>query len=412
MSDDLRWSVYIHTNKTNGKRYIGITSSKPSIRWQNGHHYNGCRYFKFAIDKYGWDGFDHQIIISGISRAFAETIERGMIEYYKTNDSRFGYNIQPGWISAGGLSEEGLQSIRECNTGINAKNRKPVVVFDLNGKKVAEFCCIAEAQKFLNARSLYNHVYDRHGTCHGHIVRLKSDVGDLEQLPPEVVADARSIKYKEGRVAARSRAVTVFDAVTGERLGDFPTIRMAVNHFKADFSSALYDKWGSVNGFVVRYYELCVGKDRLSQEELDAIVRDYGKKEVFQFSKDQVFIRSYASLREASDATGTSYKTLSMCLRGKCGSANGFLWSYSRDDVPKKAKTAWEARRENGTKLGTPVDQLDRKTGEVIATYESIGLAAKAAGTYIHSITEVIQHKGNHVSAGGFGWKYHEEGRG
>ena len=412
MSDDLRWSVYIHTNKTNGKRYVGITSQKPSTRWKNGCKYKGCRYFNFAIEKYGWDGFDHRIVISGISRAFAETIERGMIEFYKTNDSRFGYNIQPGGISAGGLSEEGLQSIRECNTGINAKNRKPVVVFDLNGKKVAEFCCIHDAEKFLCVTTLHHHVYTRHGTSKGHIVRLKSDVGNIEQLSPEEVADARSIKYKEGRVAARSRPVTVFDAVTGERLGDFPTIRMAVNHFGTDLTSIFYNGHGSINGLMIRDSSSCVGKERLSQDELDALVRDYGQKEVFQFAKDQTFIRSYPSLREASNETGTSYKTLSLCLRGKCRSANGFLWSYSRNKVPEKAKTTWDVRRENGPKCGTMVDQLDLKTGEVIATYQSIGLAAKATGTYISSITEVIKHVGNHVSAGGFGWKYHEEGRG
>ena len=129
MNDDLRWSVYVHTNKANGKKYFGITSAKKMyLRWGYGCRYKGCRHFYNAIQKYGWDGFDHRVIISGISRGFAEAIEHGLIEYYKTRDQRYGYNIQVGGITGGGLSEEGRQSLRDCNSGINAKNRKPVVV--------------------------------------------------------------------------------------------------------------------------------------------------------------------------------------------------------------------------------------------------------------------------------------------
>ncbi len=411
MKNDLCWSVYVHTNKVNGKRYVGITSSNPKRRWSNGVKYKGCRYFNFAIEKYGWDGFEHKVIISGISKSFAEAVERGMIAYYRITDASFGYNIQPGGISNGGLSEEGLLSIRECNTGLNAKNRKPVVVFDLSGRKVAEFGYIRGAAEYLGVTDLHHHIYSRHGTVRGHIVRLKSDVGNAEQLSEEDVADARSVKYKNGRISSRARPVTVFDAATGEKLGDFPTIRMAKNHFHTDFSSALYNDYGSMKGFVVRYSDQCVGKTRLTQEEIDTIARDYGRKEVFQFSKDRTFIRSYPSLREASNETGTSYKTLSLCLSGKCLSAGGFLWSFSLDDVPSPPKTTWESRKENGTTCGIPVDQIDLKTGKVIATFQSIGQAAKAANTYKTSISEIINHIGNHVSAGGFGWKYHDEGR-
>lgn len=412
MDDERRWSVYVHINKANGKRYYGITSMNPKRRWSRGRHYTGCTHFYNAIKHYGWDGFEHKVIVSKITKSFAEIIERGMIEHHKTTDPNFGYNIQPGGLRSGGLSEEGLQSIRECNTGLNAKNRKPVVVFDLSGKKVAEFGYMRAAAKFLGVAEIYNHVHTRHGTVGGHIVRLKSDVGDMDQLPPEVVSDARSTKYKDGRPSAHVRPVTVFDAATGERLGDFPTIRMASAHFGTNLSTIFYNGFGSLNGLTIRETKDCVGKDRLSQEELYEIARVRCWKEVFQFSEDRTFIRSFPSLKDAARETGTSYKTLSMCLRGKCSSAGGFLWSCSRDKIPEKAKTAWESRIENGTKAGTPVDQIDLETGKVVASYRSIGEAAKAANTYISSISEVVKHIGNHRSAGGFGWEYHEPGRG
>ena len=61
------WSVYVHTNITNGKKYVGITSRSVERRWQNGNGYNKGTVFRNAIDKYGWDGFRHDVLYSGLS---------------------------------------------------------------------------------------------------------------------------------------------------------------------------------------------------------------------------------------------------------------------------------------------------------------------------------------------------------
>lgn len=59
------YTVYMHENKTNHKKYIGITSKPPEKRWKNGANYQNCHAMRRAIEKYGWDGFDHIILFEG-----------------------------------------------------------------------------------------------------------------------------------------------------------------------------------------------------------------------------------------------------------------------------------------------------------------------------------------------------------
>jgi len=91
------YCIYQHINKTNGKRYIGITKQTPENRWGNdGINYKGfCRFWS-AICKYGWDGFEHEIVVSGLTKEEACELEVKLIKEYKTQDRDFGYNILEG----------------------------------------------------------------------------------------------------------------------------------------------------------------------------------------------------------------------------------------------------------------------------------------------------------------------------
>ena len=88
--------VYMHVNKTNGKRYVGITSGPPSMRWAKGRGYYRNKHFIDAIEKYGWDGFDHIIVAEGLPRDEACEIERDLIKKYETTNKNKGYNLTSG----------------------------------------------------------------------------------------------------------------------------------------------------------------------------------------------------------------------------------------------------------------------------------------------------------------------------
>lgn len=90
------YCVYMHINRTNGKRYIGITQKLPEQRWRNGFGYWGNNHFKSAILKYGWDNFSHEIIQSNLSFQEACELEELLIKKYKSNMSEYGYNRSAG----------------------------------------------------------------------------------------------------------------------------------------------------------------------------------------------------------------------------------------------------------------------------------------------------------------------------
>ena len=89
--------VYQHKNKINGKNYFGITAQEPGERW--GH--NGCKYkssphFYSAIQKYGWDNFEHNILFDNLTKEEACTKEQELIKKYNSMNREFGYNSTTG----------------------------------------------------------------------------------------------------------------------------------------------------------------------------------------------------------------------------------------------------------------------------------------------------------------------------
>jgi group I intron endonuclease len=99
------YSVYKHTNKQNGKVYIGITKQAVERRWQKGCGYAGT-YFGNAINKYGWDGFSHEVLFTGLRKETACKIEIALIKAYRSNQHDYGYNISEGGETADAITNK------------------------------------------------------------------------------------------------------------------------------------------------------------------------------------------------------------------------------------------------------------------------------------------------------------------
>lgn len=126
------YCVYVHKNKINGKMYVGQTCQKPQRRWSNGYGYKQCPAFYNAINKYGWDSFEHTIVKEGLTHEEANDLEKELIQKYQTTNSDFGYNL-----SIGGQEAFANYNLRE--------------VICLNTKEVFNSTADA-AEKYLNTR--------------------------------------------------------------------------------------------------------------------------------------------------------------------------------------------------------------------------------------------------------------------
>ena len=115
IDSDRCYTVYMHTSPS-GKRYIGITSMTIEKRWLNGKGYQNQMFYR-AIQKYGWNNFKHEILFENLTKKEAEQKERDLISYYKSNQSKYGYNIENGGSSTGKMSEETKRKISEINKG-------------------------------------------------------------------------------------------------------------------------------------------------------------------------------------------------------------------------------------------------------------------------------------------------------
>lgn len=112
------YSIYKHTSPS-GKSYIGITKQGKKRFGKDGNGYKKQRKFYNAIQKYGWDNFEHEIIEDNLSFEQACFGEQLYIEIYDSINN--GYNIA--------IGGEGVQEIGNRKVVQLSQDLKPVNIF-------------------------------------------------------------------------------------------------------------------------------------------------------------------------------------------------------------------------------------------------------------------------------------------
>lgn len=166
----------MHENKLNHKKYIGITCQKPTQRWRGGKGYK-IGAFKNAIDKYGWDNFNHIVLYEHLSKEEACLKEQELIKKYNTMDNNYGYNLCEGGNLTLGYhhTKEAREKMSESKKGTYDGENNPMygksgILAPMYGKHLTEEHKrkISEAKKGktnYHTKTLYKKVdqYDLNG---------------------------------------------------------------------------------------------------------------------------------------------------------------------------------------------------------------------------------------------------------
>ena len=126
--EERNYKLYVHISPSN-KRYYGITYRKVQDRWNNGKGYTPNKHFTSAINKYGWENFQHIILFNNLTKEEASLLEQMYIALYNTTNRKYGYNN-----SLGG--EHGLDS--EQTKKKKSESHKGIQLTEETKRKISE----------------------------------------------------------------------------------------------------------------------------------------------------------------------------------------------------------------------------------------------------------------------------------
>lgn len=274
--------IYKYTNKVNGKVYIGKTCTTLKKRARNGEGYVGCVYFWSAIQKYGWENFEPEILEEGLTPEEASIKEIEYIEKYNSADHEFGYNI-----------------VKEIQSDFNDETRIKLSERNKGENNPRWGCHISEEHKDIIRESNKKRVYTD---------EMRANISKAEKK-----------SYAEGRVhpmLGRKHAEEAKDRISKANRGHTPWNKgKKMSEVKADYVPSF----------------LCKHHTEETKKKLSAInkgrPRYDSRKRVLCVETGVI----YDSATEAAKKNKCNISRLCKCCRGVAKSSGGYHWRYVDD---------------------------------------------------------------------------------
>lgn len=376
-TEDKSYCVYMHVNKHNNKKYIGLTFRSPNERWgQNGSEYfktypNG-KYvhpvFAYALIKYNdWDNdWEHIIVADKLTKDDACQKEIELIAQYKTNVCKWkadamGYNMTDGG--------EGLCGYAFTN------ERKEEYSVKFSGEN--------------------NPFYGKH---HTEETRKRNSEWHKENMFGEnnpFYGKKHSEESKRKNSESHRKTAVVQLDKNGDYIAEYESSIDAMKITKVRHSNIINccrKQCKSAGGFIWQY------KDEYDHTN-KIVYHDNSKRPVVQLDKDGTFICDYISISEASRITNTNIGSIRNCCLGSGKSAGGYIWVFKENYDPSKTISYVN----NNTLSVICFDKNDN----YICEYNSLTQAQNDTGADISVIIKCCKGKGK--TAGGFKWKYKKD---
>lgn len=247
---EYNYTVYCHTNKTNNKKYIGITRLNPEDRWKNGIGYKIQPKFWRAIQKYGWDGFYHEILCSDLQEQQAKDLEIYFIKELNTVNN--GYNVSHGGDTGNGVvyTDEMKQHLSEKFSG-EGNPRYGVVLSDDIKNKIRSSLIGREcpekrksgnpmARKVVLGNLMFGSILELSEYCNIPTDTIQMWLSDDKHLPPQFMVDIGFGYYGEqpltkGFSRKDRHMITICEGI------EFKTATDCANYYKIKPSTMV--KW-------------------------------------------------------------------------------------------------------------------------------------------------------------------------
>ncbi len=142
-----KYIVYIYTNKYNNKKYVGMTNQ--SLKSRRGNNmfsdYRNCTEFYNAIQKYGAEAFNGEVVAEFFRLEEAEVMEKKLIAELRTQEEAFGYNLRSGGRD-GKHSDKTKERIGRANKGMIISEEHKEQISKANSLKVV---CVENKDGFV-----------------------------------------------------------------------------------------------------------------------------------------------------------------------------------------------------------------------------------------------------------------------
>ncbi len=337
----MQWIIYKHTNKINGKVYIGQTKQSPTTRWANGSKYkphinSRNTVFWLAIKKYGWNNFEHTIIEKDIKdQATANEREIFWIRYFNSYvgfDNANGYNMTLGGNNGEHLGYTVYQ--------IDRKSLKVIKEFSSTAEASRQFGNEGNASQIRRCCEGIKH------SCKGFYWCYKQNYNEnWNPKSNELVSPIFQID-DNFEIIQRFESITSCVKKTGFSAGNI--------------TSCCQRKQRKANG-----YFWCYAKDY--NENWSPTTVSFNRNEkIYCFETNAV----YASSKEAAQKTGANRGHILRCCKEKENGANGLHFCYAKDinkfelKYTKKRGKVFSALENEILKLNYPIIGL---TNELFA---------------------------------------------
>lgn len=396
--------IYLHRNKINGKPYIGQTVHQDDLNkrtYSNGNGYKGKNKngndskFWRAIQKYGWDNFEHIFLEKDIpTLEIANKREQYWISFYDSYKN--GYNSTLGGDGAKGriVTEEEREYRSKLYSGsgnpmygkrgelapaygkVMSKEQKEKISKSHIGIKASEQTKrkLSEIRKQMNLVGEKNPFYGHHHT---------QEVKDrLRHLAKERMALSENpfCKYKRTNDIRNQISKTLKEYY---KIHDNPR---KGKHWDEEHIKQMSERMKQDPVAMKRIVE--IGKEN------SVFVNQYDLK--------GNFIKTYNSILEAENESGANHSVIIRCCKRhkNAKSASGYQWRYS-DDCGDIGEVKYEVNNRGQCRK---VEQYD-KDMNLLKIWDSISEAANSTGLKPSNITAVCRG-GKQKTSGGYIWRY------